>query len=536
MGWLFLLGSALAAPAPANPQLAPLSSALRDVALLDAGDQERWAALRPDRVGPTGGPVVIEHVGLDPATLAGVDPRIVLQVVRPGVVQAWVPHASLLELAELAGVNRVREPYWARSKAVESEGLKPLFADVDWHGLGETGAGVVVAVVDVGFGGWRDLKGVELPVDVAVFQDEEEAVGHGTAVAELVHDVAPDASLQLHSFQTDQEYMNLMEELLAEEEVDIINASIGFDNVWTLDGSSPFSQMVDYAVDLGVVYVAAAGNEADKYRSGAVDPGGEGGLLLDGESTVEVRAPSGQVEVSLRWSEAMDGAANDLDLRVVDGDGVLCGESTDSQDGDDAPFEWVRCELADGEVGFVQVLEGDGPVEAGLTTWLYSPYGMAQGFSTPEQTLSLPADAAGAITVGSYLVETVEVVSYSSRGPTEDGRQKPDLVAATGVSTASLGTRMGEGTSYSAPHVAGAAALLLSRKPRMDPAEVKETLQAWALDIEDEGPDNTSGHGAVRMAEIPTGCGCSHRNGGNGGSPWILLGLVLGASASLRRP
>jgi MYXO-CTERM domain-containing protein len=161
---------------------------------------------------------------------------------------------------------------------------------------------------------------------------------------------------------------------------------------------------------------------------------------------------------------------------------------------------------------------------------------MAQGFSTPEQTLSLPADAAGAITVGSYLVETVEVVSYSSRGPTEDGRQKPDLVAATGVSTASLGTRMGEGTSYSAPHVAGAAALLLSRKPRMDPAEVKETLQAWALDIEDEGPDNTSGHGAVRMAEIPTGCGCSHRNGGNGGSPWILLGLVLGASASLRRP
>jgi MYXO-CTERM domain-containing protein len=479
--------------------------------------------------------VVIEHRGLDLAALEAVDSRIVVQVVRPGVVQAWVPHVSLLGVAALPGVRRVREPHWARPKTVVSEGLAPMFADVDWHGLGETGAGVVVAVVDVGFGGWRDLKGVELPVDVEVFQDEEESVGHGTAVAEIVHDVAPDAQLQLHSFQTDQEYMDLVEAILAAEEVDIINASIGFDNVWTLDGSSPFSQMVDYAVSLGVVYVAAAGNEADKYRMGAVVSDGEGGLVLAGESTVEVRAPSGQVEVSLRWSEPMDGADNDLDLRVVDADGVLCGESTDSQDGDDAPFEKVRCVLADGEVGFVQILEGDGPVEEGLTAWLYSPYGMPYGFSTPEQTLSLPADAAGAITVGSYLVETAEVVSYSSRGPTEDGRQKPDLVAATGVSTQSLGARLGEGTSYSAPHVAGAAALLLSRKPRLDPGEVKETLQTWALDIEDPGPDNTSGYGAVRMAEIPTGCGCSHRTGGNGGLPWILVALALGASASLRR-
>jgi len=478
--------------------------------------------------------VVIEHVGLDLAALEEVDPRIVPQVVRPGFVQAWVPHVALVQVAGLSGVHRVREPHWARSKTVESEGLDPLFADVDWHGLGETGAGVVVAVVDVGFGGWRDLKGVELPVKVEVFQDEEGSVGHGTAVAEIVHDVAPDAALQLHSFQTDQEYMDLMELLLAADEVDIINASIGFDNVWTLDGSSPFSQMVDHAADLGVVYVAAAGNEADKYRSGALESDGAGGLDLAGVPVIEVRAPSGQVEVSFRWSEAMDGAANDLDVRVVDAEGTLCGESTDPQDGDDVPFERVLCTLADGEVGFVQILEGNGPVDLDLEAWLYSPYGMGQGFSTPQMTLSLPADAAGAVTVGSYLVETLEVVSYSSRGPTEDGRQKPDLVAATGVSTQSLGTRMGEGTSYSAPHVTGAAALLLSRRPRMTPREVKETLQDWALDIEEEGGDNASGHGSVRMAEIPTGCGCSHKNRGREGSPWILLGLALGGVGALR--
>ena len=65
---------------------------------------------------------------------------------------------------------------------------------------------------------------------------------------------------------------------------------------------------------------------------------------------------------------------------------------------------------------------------------------------------------------------------FSSRGPTDDGRSKPDLVAASSVSTSSYGRAAFEGTSAAAPHVSGVAALILERRPRARVETVREIM------------------------------------------------------------
>ena len=102
-----------------------------------------------------------------------------------------------------------------------------------------------------------------------------------------------------------------------------------------------------------------------------------------------------------------------------------------------------------------------------------------------------PGNTECCITVGSThrLMPHAYGVSYfSSRGPTGDGRLKPDLVAP-GEKIRSLGLKaeahIQDGTSMAAPHVSGAAALLLARYPELigQPDRVKNLLCATATDL-----------------------------------------------------
>lgn len=114
-----------------------------------------------------------------------------------------------------------------------------------------------------------------------------------------------------------------------------------------------------------------------------------------------------------------------------------------------------------------------------------------------------PGNADGVITVGSthrYWPHTYGVSFFSSRGPTGDGRLKPDLVAPGERINAPVlknGWGRESGTSMAAPHVSGAAAMLMARYPELvgQPRRIKQILCDSATDLGRER--SFQGHGML---------------------------------------
>jgi serine protease AprX len=110
------------------------------------------------------------------------------------------------------------------------------------------------------------------------------------------------------------------------------------------------------------------------------------------------------------------------------------------------------------------------------------------------------------ITVGAVNDED-QTASFSSRGPTDDLRIKPDLVfpGVNIIAPQAAGTQLGpvpeegyvlsQGTSTAAPHAAGVAALLLQAKPSLTAEQVKTQMLAGAVNLGQPANEQGVGRG-----------------------------------------
>lgn len=502
--------------------------------------------------------------------VAGIKPVLQLLESNGGVVRAVsaayhrisarVRLTDLEPLAAISEVRRVRQAIPALTNKVDtSEGDLTHGAQQARGFFGVDGTGVKVCVLSDGVDSLATAQGTgDLPA-VDVLPGQAGSGDEGTAMLEIVHDLAPGADLGFATAVTD-------EPTFAQNILDLAADGCGIivDDVIYLDESpfqdGPVAQAVNTVTASGVLYFSSAGNEGNKddLTSGTWEgdfvPNGTPDALAgagpvhdfgDGGQSILVEFGGGNPPL-LIWAEHYDFstglASTDYDLYDLNGTlTTVFDASFDTQDGaggDDFPIEFIGGGAFSGERLVVAKFANGttssdpmfnlilfrGELDDALTT-----SGTTRGHSAAADAFSVAATPAAASFDGvtpdgpfpGLFTSANETESFSADGPrriildpagaeltpgnrTSTGgvvRQKPDITAADGVSTSAPGFSTFYGTSAAAPHAAAIAALLKSAQPGLTPAQVRTALINSAIDIETAGVDRDTGAGIIMAQE-----------------------------------
>ncbi|HSD84147.1 MAG TPA: S8 family serine peptidase, partial [Anaerolineae bacterium] len=391
---------------------------------------------------------------------------------------------------------------------VTSEGVKVIGAD-QWQAAGYAGQGLKIGILDQGFDGYRDLLGRELPRTVTAksfvpgIEVDHTGVSHGAAVAEVIHDIAPEAELYLVYYDGGDVSMGNAVEWMVQQGVNIISHSAG-GLAAPMDGTGRDAELVKLATDNGVLWINSAGNNGTQhYRGTYTDTDGDGvHEFASGKTLLAFQAdPAGQSQIVLTWNDWAAGGTQDLDLFVLDQDGKVILSSRNSREGDRPPVEQIVYQFDDARTYYVTINGVNVTQPISLSLFVHQTPMLE--LADPVGSLATPGDAVEALTVGAVNWRDNHLEPFSSRGPTADGRLKPDLVGPDGVSNAIYAPQGFYGTSAATPHVAGAAALVWSAYPQATASEIRKFLINNAIDLEGNGPDNETGVGLLVLSDPP---------------------------------
>jgi len=425
------------------------------------------------------------------------------------LLQVVVPVSQLMALADTASIRLVRLPWYPLAADNVSEGVALINAD-EWQAAGYNGTGVKVAILDSGFTGYSSLLGTELPASVTTQSfyagsNIEGYTTHGTACAEIVYDIAPDADFYLVNFGTDVEWGNAVDWLINTAEVDIISHSIVWFPGGPGDGTGTICEVVDDARNAGILWSQAMGNYAQRHWQGDfadTEPDGWHNFsVADEGNTISVNNTD-TIIVVLKWDDTWGSSGNDYDLYLFDSSSPYpVAWSNWPQDGDDDPWEGLSYTANyTGSYGIAI----DGYYATAPANFHLFCYRHDLQYQVASSSLAVPADSANATAVGAVPWNNPTALEpFSSQGPTTDNRTKPDLVAPDGVSTATYGATDFYGTSASAPHVAGAAVLVKELYPSYTPAQIQSFLEGRAFDLGAAGKDNLFGSGRLDLGSPP---------------------------------
>jgi PKD repeat protein len=391
---------------------------------------------------------------------------------------------SIVDLIlQLSGVAYVRPPAVPQALAV-SEGVG-LTGAADYQAAGLRGQGVKIAVIDLGFAGLSAAQARgELPSTVRKIDYTgtglESGTNHGTAVAEIVHDMAPGAELYLMKISDEVDLERAVDDAIRYG-VKIINHSVGWFNTNFYDGRGAVAEIAADARAHGILWVNAAGNYAQRHWKGYCrDNDHDGWCEFSGnDEDLEIQVRGGDsVQLYLTWND-WPASAQDYDLYLYDGSGRQVALSDRLQTGTEEPIEQISYRAPSS--GTYRVKVKAYRVTSGRELAFFSLDHDLE-HAVPQSSIVAPGNSSSVVTVGAinYANWTSGPAEpYSSQGPTGDGRTKPDLAAPDQVLTSTLGRFAG--TSAAAPHVAGAAALLLSENSSLSAGQLESQLKSQAI-------------------------------------------------------
>lgn len=494
------------------------------------------------------------------------------------LVQARIPIRKLPELARLPYVKSVTLPDYGYpsvgSKLTEGDAL--LDFDDLRATLGVDGSGVVVGVISDGiFGLSNAIASGDLPattlnrdgtgkltsttggVIAHSFRADQNLEGglggqttgaEGTAMLEIVHDIAPAAQLRFANFTTSLEFMAAVDFLAANSDVvvdDIAFFAVPYDQ--TSDVSTNTATELNKASNPIRGYFNAVGNQAmrhyqENYVSSGIDgapfTGSAGNLhrFAATSNTTDCLAlgprnanlvglgPGQTAAIFLTWNDSFSAPTTDYDLYVNDNSSgaPVVGSFDDNPGVTRKPVETVVFTNNSLSTKFYDILiQNFGNASAPVTFDMFVMGGTTAcsngthfNYNTLGSSVPAQSDAGGGVvSVGAINASDPgadEIASYSSRGPANNGVIKPDVVAIDGIAVTGSGGFSAPffGTSAAAPHVAGLAALLLDLRPALKSGEpgdnpsadrtaLRAAIVGTAIDLGVPGVDNTYGSGRV---------------------------------------
>jgi hypothetical protein len=477
------------------------------------------------------------------------------------MLRAHIAIDRVRELADMPGVTFVQPQQqaitWRQMQTnlqvalhgaglARGEGDVAHLAHVSRKAFSVDGTGIKIGVLSDGV---NNLAASQASGDlgaVTVVPGQAGSGDEGTAMLEIVHELAPGAQLFFATatgLTGPSGFADNIRTLRNTYECDII-----IDDVFYF-AESPFhdgqpvasssdlaaiTQAVNDVTAAGALYFSSAGNSGNftagtsSVWEGDFLDGGSGGMLglpgrlhdFGGGQTYNVVTGFGPA-TTLHWADPIGGSANDYDIFAFDDTFTLLFDaSTNFQTGAEDPFEIMSSFPGD----HVVIVKADGGEDrflhlsgVGATLQTATP-GAIQGHAGAASAFAIAATPANQAFPFPFQ-STSPIETFSSDGPRRvfyqaNGtpytpgnflsaggtlRQKPDITAADAVRVTGVGGFPSSffGTSAAAPHAGAIAALVLAKNPALTPAQVRTAITTTAIDIGLAGVDRDSGAGIV---------------------------------------
>ncbi len=416
------------------------------------------------------------------------------------------------------------------------------------------GTGVKIGVLSNGVTSLAQSQALGDLGPVTVLPGQAGTGDEGTAMLELIHDLAPGAQLfyatalgSITSFaQNIRDLRTAGCDIIVDDVFYFVETPFqdGAPGPTNTNGGAVIQAVNDVTAS-GALYFSSAGNSgnlndgtsgvwegdfADGGPTAAPVPAGNRLHNFGGQNFNVITAANTSAPVSLYWADPLGGATNDYDLFILNPAGTsVAASSTNIQNGTQDPYEQtgqatgfriVVVKKAASADRFLHVNTNRGTLSIRTAGQTHGHSHAADAYSCAATPAAVPfcsGFTAGPFPNAFTTANTVEC--FSSDGPrriffqaggtpitpgnflSTGGlvRQKPDITAADGAAVTGVGGFPSPfyGTSAAAPHAAAIAGLLKSASPALTPAQIRSLLTATAIDIEASGVDRDSGAGII---------------------------------------